>query len=640
MPAPKNIDCGALLFSEGRRALSRHVKQAQPCTRRSASTATATRPRNAHITENRPRVARIRHPNPLPAGFDPFPFDNPDADATLLLANAVALKNSEAAVKSLELLRKKSEAGVEDAGKTGLESEGKKAEPRGLGSVLGPEYIVGVLNMVADNAGATQAELTTVAKAVHGDVEDGAVDLKVAEALIGVWGRVGDVSKAVRTAFVALSAGPSWADEAKIGNALIGVLAKGGYSEAARQILSGLAARGLAPTADAYAAVIKAFGEAGDVEAAEEIFNSMREAGVAPTSAVVSALIHGHASQGRITSAHKYFNDLLKLRLAQTPDAWTGMIRAHAVRGNVGDATDFYRRMRSAGLEAPSDAYAYLIKAHAKNKDVTGANKFLYKKELVRGFTPSPAMYAAMVDAYVAVGEINLAWRVVAKAFGVEGKEIPAIVVAPLARDAANKDLGYLAYLLRASGLSTSAKAPDTVAALMEALLRDPSSSTRTPNAQAAIKLYTAFNTPHVPHPATRHAHHLALEAYALVNDTVNADKLYNIIHQTEALTSPHATAAYIAALPDAAAVTDFIATLPSSSVTGVDTLVTADVYDALVAAAIKRKVDPTTVERWVREAVTAGVVPVPAKHAALVGEMHRLEVRALVDRLARGKSG
>ncbi|KAJ3178789.1 hypothetical protein HDU87_003344 [Geranomyces variabilis] len=385
------------------------------------------------------RVNRPRKAMETATIADPFAFDNPQANPAIILRNAIALGNRQAAVRALRLCA---------------------ADPAKLAEVTSADAEA-ILRMVLSDTGKVDVEemkeIATMASGLVATPEGLA-------ALIQLWGRAGDLAAAVRTAKEAAASSTAHATTlAPVREALVILFADAGLSKEAAELLK------RSPTPAGYAAVIHSHAKSQSMDAAVGIYEQMLAAGAIPTAAVIEALIDGFAAGGRITSAFKYFNELKTRGLPQSTAAWTGMIRVHAVRGNVGDAVSFYRQMREAGIEASSDTYTHLIAVHGKNKDVAGASRFFYKKELVKGFAFSPEMYGALIDAYATIGQFDLAWRTLGQALKAT-PEIAVPDVAALATDVAGKHPTYLRDMIRASGIPP-ARQVAAVGAVVDALV-------------------------------------------------------------------------------------------------------------------------------------------------------------------------
>ncbi|KAJ3171680.1 hypothetical protein HDU88_007760 [Geranomyces variabilis] len=385
------------------------------------------------------RVNRPRKAMETATIADPFAFDNPQANPSIILRNAIALGNCEAAIRALQLCA---------------------ADPAKLAEVTSADAEAVVKILLAGTGKLDVEEVKETANMANGLI----ATPEGFAALIQLWGRAGDTAAAVRTAKAAASLSPASATLAPVREAVVTLFADAGHSAEAAELLK------RSPSPAGYAAVIRSYAKSQSMDAAVDVYEQMLAAGASPTAGVIEALIDGYAAKGRITSAFKYFNELKTHGLPQSTAAWTGMIRVHAVRGNVGDAVSFYRQMREAGIEASADTYTHLIAAHGKNKDVAGASRFFYKKELVKGFAFSPEMYSALIDAYAIVGQFDLAWRTLGQALKAT-PEIGVPDVTALATDVAGKHAAYLRDMIRASGIPP-ARQGAAVGAIVDALVK------------------------------------------------------------------------------------------------------------------------------------------------------------------------
>ncbi|KAJ3022563.1 hypothetical protein HKX48_005881 [Thoreauomyces humboldtii] len=435
---------------------------------------------------------------------DPLPLGNAKAQPLILLRNAIALQNYNAAVTSFELVQTTKAPG------------------------LAAGDLVALIKLIARTSSgsnphriAQQAlEITTTASSA------GLVfDAEASAALVQLWAKTGDIGAAVRAAHTAVAAGPTATGKRQIHESLVVALAQCNHPDAAAKLMT----RSELPTAESYAAVIKGFAENGAIEKAVATYDKMIVAGMAPSAQSLEALIHGYAAIGRITSAHKYFDEFKKRNLKQGTEAFTGMIRVHAMRGNVGDAVDFYRRMREAGVEASAATYAHLIRAYAKQKDVAGAVRFFHKKELIKGFRFSLDMYAAMIETYASVGQLDLAWRMLGQALpATTHTGIPTKLVAPLAADAIGKHPDYVKDMLRVARIPAQQHA-SVLGSLVEALLNSPDAR----NKEHAITMYRTVSTSFPSGAPGDHAHNLELLAHASSGDLAKAILAFKAIRAT-----------------------------------------------------------------------------------------------------------
>ncbi|KAI8915478.1 hypothetical protein DFJ77DRAFT_370366 [Powellomyces hirtus] len=536
---------------------------------------------------------------------DPFPFDNPAADPFIILRNAIALNNYPAVAKAFRLCT--------------LDLKRCAALPE--------SDIITVLNMAAaPDVEQTAKDIGILFQSVidcFSDI-DRKIPLGVQPALVRLNGKRGRISVAVREANAVLSAGVDVDAKLKQDtfDALIYVLSEADLPEAAARLLE----RSANASAENFAAVIKGFASKGAMDQALVTYQKMLESGTQATPAILEALIDGFAAKGLISSAFKYFNELKSRNLPQRSAAYTAMIRVHTVRGNVGDAVDFYRRMREAGVEATADAYAYLIQAHGKQGDIAGAIRFLHKKELVKGFRFSSSMYAAMIGAYAHVGQMDLAWRMLGQALNnpVHDVALSTPMLAPLAKDIADKHPAYLKDMLRISGIKADTH-QDVVVGLMEALVVDP----HIRNAVAALSIYKMLGTEFLPSASpNRNAHSFAVVAHVSLGDMESAEQIMEAVKESGTRTLP---AAHLALIEGYANKGDKLAA--EKAVDAMDAsgyVPDAAVYNAAIKACGD---DEKTIRNLATMAADVGFVP-NSKHTHFANALKRIGAKTIVDRL------
>ncbi|KAJ3079783.1 hypothetical protein HK102_003511, partial [Quaeritorhiza haematococci] len=285
-------------------------------------------------------------------------------------------------------------------------------------------------------------------------------------------------------------------------DALLEVLSNAGCAEASATILENMIARGVTPSISAFNSVIGAFAAADEMDSAVKYFNyltarhsqqqqqssSSSQSWPAPNETTYAHLINGHALRGRVTYATKYFQLLKASGLKPTTKSWSALIKAHCILGHPGEAQNQYQMMRKNGVPASKELLTDLIVSHGKALELNASIRFFYKMESVEEFEPSVGMYAALITAYVNVGDVLSAWKVyrqmieTAKPSTLEA----ATALVPLASTHIGKHPHYLRDSLRFSYIQGPHE--PVVNGLMLACLQSP-----TPNPEGALEIYNQY---------------------------------------------------------------------------------------------------------------------------------------------------
>ncbi|KAJ3206230.1 hypothetical protein HDU67_008303 [Dinochytrium kinnereticum] len=206
-------------------------------------------------------------------------------------------------------------------------------------------------------------------------------------------------------------------DKALILSAAIRGLSSFGRVEHASELLEGMIKKdSLVPSGSTVMHLFKNLGYIGKIEDAVSLLNLMKEKKIPITPPMLAGIIFGYGHERKISSATKYFDDVTRMRLSPETDPFAAIIRAHALRHQPAEALQAFRNLRSAGLPASSAIFSDMIRVHGAAGDMTSAIKFLHKNDNVKGFSKTPEMIAAAVDAYAFNGELTSAWRQVSEA--------------------------------------------------------------------------------------------------------------------------------------------------------------------------------------------------------------------------------
>ncbi|KND01678.1 pentatricopeptide repeat domain-containing protein [Spizellomyces punctatus DAOM BR117] len=576
------------------------------------ATISESRPHSLHarpVTTSVRRVVRARRPKETSTVAQPTDLKNTEANPVIVLQNAIALQRTYAVVNAYEACRER-----------GVLRELQPQDFAGLIRTIGIHTTKFQRYRGVEKAYEIHTELTKAGVAITAETE---------AAMVKVLGLKGDVSAAVRYARTALAADLG-EDVRKIYDALVDVLALRERPEAAARLLHRMTEKGMKPSPENFASVIRGQAHYGTPVEAVATYERMLAAEIPPTERVISCLIDAFAKRGRISSATKYFNEIEKRNLRKGTAAYTAMIRAHAVKGNVGDAVAFYRKMREAGVEASPETYTYLIQVHGKAKDVAGASKFFYKKELVENFTPTFAMYGALIEAYTTNGQADLGWRKLGELLRRHATYVSPNVLVPLASDLVGNAPAYICDMLKLADIRASAQ-PPLIARLMETLVH----RVEHPQPATALALYNLHGKD-LPFATSTGAHVFAIAAHALNGDVAGAEKALEAMQATGHKPQTGAHTALINAFAikgDQKGALNVYDTLKENGLKP-DAATFDALFKGLGVLEEGNEVDKELVTKLAREASELGVVPVEARHRALVKAFETSGVAQAVDEL------
>ena len=127
--------------------------------------------------------------------------------------------------------------------------------------------------------------------------------------------------------------------------ALIHACGEGGEPQEAARLLAEMKGTGIAPTRATYAVMVRVWGKAGEVKRAVGVFREMREAGVAPDAGSYTALVHACLGAGDWRAAAAVARQMPEGLRGQGPDAGT----RQAVRRAEAAAADAVGAAGAAG---------------------------------------------------------------------------------------------------------------------------------------------------------------------------------------------------------------------------------------------------------------------------------------------------
>ncbi|KAI9101062.1 hypothetical protein DFS34DRAFT_454479 [Phlyctochytrium arcticum] len=413
------------------------LTKASPCRLASTSAAKTVSPRPVARKVGLPAFERSEL-------SDPTPTNNPSADPLIVLKNAIKLKRWSPARWAFETCQQAGTLGklTEEEGQSYLSLYMRND------GLWGPNAVKSLLE--------AQQQLREAGVMQPTDIESEAILVK----FIAIRS---SAKSATEQAAKWLEGEHSAEARRKMFDVLLEVHSGSGNLEAVTEHVEKMKSQGMELHADNFVALMQAYQKANSVDDVVKVFNEMIAAGVAPTEKSIMTVLSANAEAGRVSAAVSYFNELEKHGFPQGSWAWAHLIKASAVKNDYGQAERLYQEMRTKGVEANTYVYTTLIKMFGQAGNIARAVHYFYKKELVRGFNvrESDQMRAALIQAYVAVNQVDLAWRVLSEAVkGMKNKNsrVRRILVAPLANDVANKDPAYLASLFTTADIPPRAR--------------------------------------------------------------------------------------------------------------------------------------------------------------------------------------
>ncbi|PFH36480.1 pentatricopeptide repeat domain-containing protein [Besnoitia besnoiti] len=196
---------------------------------------------------------------------------------------------------------------------------------------------------------------------------------------------------------------------------LIGGAARQGDSAAARMLfLKMRCALASPPSSRVYAALIQAHVAAGDLVSAFALLRKMDDEHIAADCVVHTVLIDGLVKAKKLRKAWRTFWNMRTWKGIEPDEVlFTVMIKACAVRGEAERAVNLLDDLRASGLHPTDVTYSELMHACCDRKDFASKCFHFYQQMLAEDMPITPAVYAFLLRACAAQGNVKRAKDVV-----------------------------------------------------------------------------------------------------------------------------------------------------------------------------------------------------------------------------------
>nr|CAB3469881.1 unnamed protein product [Digitaria exilis] len=193
-------------------------------------------------------------------------------------------------------------------------------------------------------------------------------------------------------------------------NAMMGVYARSGRFDDARQLLDTMHDRGIEPDLVSFNTLINARAKSGCLPAgvALDLLSEVRQAGLRPDVITYNTLISACSQSSNLEDAVTVFEEMLASECR--PDLWTynSMVTVHGRCGKAKEAEQLFRELVEKGFTPDAVTYNSLLYAFAKEGDVEKVEHTC--EDLVKaGFKKNEITYNTMIHMYGKMGRLDLA---------------------------------------------------------------------------------------------------------------------------------------------------------------------------------------------------------------------------------------
>ncbi|KAG2604856.1 pentatricopeptide repeat-containing protein At3g18110, chloroplastic-like isoform X1 [Panicum virgatum] len=193
-------------------------------------------------------------------------------------------------------------------------------------------------------------------------------------------------------------------------NAMMGVYARSGRFDDARQLLDTMHDRGIEPDLVSFNTLINARAKSGCLAAgvALDLLFEVRQAGLRPDVITYNTLISACSQSSNLEDAVTVFEEMMASECR--PDLWTynAMVSVHGRCGKTEAAERLFRELVEKGFMPDAITYNSLLYAFAKDGDVDKVERTC--EDLVKaGFKKNEITYNTMIHMYGKMGRLDLA---------------------------------------------------------------------------------------------------------------------------------------------------------------------------------------------------------------------------------------
>lgn len=193
-------------------------------------------------------------------------------------------------------------------------------------------------------------------------------------------------------------------------NAMMGVYARSGRFDDARQLLDAMRDQDIEPDLVSFNTLINARAKSGCLAAgvALELLHEVRQAGLRPDAITYNTLISACSQGSNLDDAVAVFEEMIASECR--PDLWTynAMVSVHGRCGKAQEAELMFKELVEKGFQPDAVTYNSLLYAFAKEGDVERVERVC--EELVKaGFRKDGITYNTMIHMYGKMGRLDLA---------------------------------------------------------------------------------------------------------------------------------------------------------------------------------------------------------------------------------------
>ncbi|XP_051130700.1 pentatricopeptide repeat-containing protein At5g18950 [Andrographis paniculata] len=179
---------------------------------------------------------------------------------------------------------------------------------------------------------------------------------------------------------------------------LIVGLCDGGMVDDGFRIFNELRTRGYSLDIVMYTTMIRGLCRNKNLGDARKLWSEMIDGGIAPNDYSYNVLIDGLFKNGDIDEAEKLYGEMLDGGCGGTAVTYTTMINGLCSNGKLGEARRMFDSMDENGVERDSVTYNAMLKGYFRGHNVSEEGVNFLNEVLSRGFRPTTASIALVIE--------------------------------------------------------------------------------------------------------------------------------------------------------------------------------------------------------------------------------------------------
>ncbi|GJX06697.1 putative pentatricopeptide repeat-containing protein [Tanacetum coccineum] len=148
----------------------------------------------------------------------------------------------------------------------------------------------------------------------------------------------------------------------------------------------------------------------GDLDMALDLFSDMDQIGCKQSLLLYNNLINALSDANKVEKCHELLKEMKANGFAPSQFTHNSIFGYYCKFGNVEGALNMLREMRAHGHKPWIKHYTLLVKKLSTNRKVAEACSFMAMMSEI-GFMPDMIAYAAAIDGWLKIGEVDYAWK-------------------------------------------------------------------------------------------------------------------------------------------------------------------------------------------------------------------------------------